>query len=126
MKSKNIQLVLITAALASCNRALIIPEQQFSPVAADSVLTRPPSYIDTLTNASFCACNCEAGYYRLWNYAMDPNADPYTIVPFNSRYYFPEHYESKTLAWQNDHVVVRGGFGSYCVESTNTTHGGGG
>ncbi|KAI9450322.1 hypothetical protein F5148DRAFT_1290906 [Russula earlei] len=129
MKSKNIQLVLITAALASCNRALIIPEQQFTPVAADSALIMAPSYTDTLTNNSFAACNCEAGYYRLWNYAMDPNADPYSIVPFNSRYYFPEPYENKALSWSGDHVIVRGGFGSCCVEtipSSSSWHGSGG
>ena len=39
-KSTHIQLILITAALASCNRA-VIPQQQPESITADSTLTMP-------------------------------------------------------------------------------------
>jgi hypothetical protein len=110
MKSKKIQLVLITAALASCNRT-IIPEQQFVGPTIDSTLITRPSHDDSLFNNGFAGCDCGSSYYRLWNYSFSPN-NIYNIAPINGNYYFPTHRQSKIIKAQNNQVVVRGGFGS--------------
>ena len=109
MKSKKIQLVLISAALASCNRTLI-PEQQFVGPTNDSALIASPSYDDSLFSNAFINCDCEASYYRLWNYSFSQN-NIYNIAPINSSYYFPTRKQSKIIKSQSNNFIVRGGFG---------------
>ncbi len=109
MKSKQIKLVLISAALASCNRQLI-PQQKLPNNIPDSTLTAAPDYEDSVANNEITPCDCEATYYNLWNYSFDPSG-VYHIYPIDKSYYFPSNREQKMAKWHGGNFIVRGGFG---------------
>jgi len=88
-KSTKIQLVIITAALASCNR-IIIPSMSETGYLPDPGLMAIPAYEDT---ASDCPCT--------QNNKRDTLYEPY----------YPGYYYRKGAFWRNHQFVVRGGFG---------------
>jgi hypothetical protein len=103
-RSKTIQLVLITAALASCNRG-IIPSDRGGAALEDSTLVAEPVQDDN----TYYAC-CEEIYSSLWNYSFSP-AGVYFNAPLNANPYYPGRRYKKGAFWHNGHFIVRGGFG---------------
>jgi hypothetical protein len=112
-RSKHIHLVLITAALASCNREIL----HLAPGAvlpADSTLTAAPVYDDDYPDC------CQDIYSSLWNYSFSPYGN-YYIGPLGGRPiipYFPGRGYRKGLFWRHNTFVVRKGFGTTGVAST--------
>ena len=108
-KSKQIQLVLITAALASCNRQLV-PQVSGLPVTADSTLTAPPPYGSDTACGTFNEC-CQEVYSQLWNYSFNPLGTYYYPGAPLGTWYYPGVLYRKGAFWRNKHFVVRGGWG---------------
>jgi hypothetical protein len=107
-KSTQIQLVIITAAMASCNR-LVVPQQQAGGIEADSSLIAAPVPNDSTDVDSSCVCNCQA-WYPSASYSASPFGSIYYIGPVNSGYYYSPHYSSNAV-WHGKSYIVRGGFG---------------
>jgi hypothetical protein len=104
-KSSSIKLVLIGAALASCNR-IIIPSQSPADAVYDSSLVAPPAIDGDIYNNSFNFCCNEV--LPLWTYSFNPNLYPLNISPtaYNTaRLYRRGHF------WRNTHFIIRGGWG---------------
>jgi hypothetical protein len=106
-KSGKIQLVLITAALASCHRELI-PSQSFTRNTADSTLTAPAPGADPYYS-TFNVC-CQEAYSQLWNYSFNPLSTFY-FGPIGPSYYYPGGLYRKGAFWRSNHFIVRGGLG---------------
>ena len=112
-KSSSIKLVLIGAALASCNR-IIIPSQSPSDAVNDSSLVAPPTTDSDVYNNSFNTCCNEV--LPLWTYSFNPNLYPLNISPsayITARLYRRGHF------WRNSDFIIRGGWGK-TGESTNS------
>ena len=102
IRAKQIRLVIVTALLASCNR-VIIPETATDANIPDSALTRAP-----VADESQYDCNC----------VFNPHYQPYSLdLGF---YYTGQSYDyayipgrtyRKATHWQNNKLIVRGGFG---------------
>jgi hypothetical protein len=106
-KTKKIQLVLITAALASCNRVMIPLEPTSNPVL-DSTLTAAPAYDTTNSLNSYTPC-CEP-CSQLWDYSFNPFGYYYG-TDIGRSYYSPRKEYRKKVAWHGSHVILRGGWG---------------
>jgi hypothetical protein len=101
-RSKKIQLVIITAALASCGR-YIIPMQSSSNINVDSTLTALPADSESVS------CNCWHQDSSIKNHTINsPGINNFIELADN---YFPGHLYRKEAFWRNDHFIVRGGFG---------------
>ena len=109
-KSRQIQLVLITAVLASCNRAFV-PAPAVDRAQVDSLLTAAP--VDGADSGMSYAgfCNLQP-CHLLWNYSFDPHSG-YYAGPWGSYYdyYYPGTLYRRGSLWRNNHFVVRNGFG---------------
>jgi hypothetical protein len=101
IRAKKIQLVIVTALLASCNR-VIIPDRTTDANTTDSTLTvKPPG------DESAYGCDC----------AFNPNYQPYhfdfvnfyTGLPYGN-IYIPGRTYRKYVGWQNSKLILRGGF----------------
>jgi hypothetical protein len=104
-KSSSIKLVLIGAALASCNR-MIIPSQSVAGNGYDSSLISPPLIDSDSYNNSFNLCCNEV--LPIWNYSFNLNLYPANIsqpVNNSARLYKRGH------CWRNSHFIVRDGWG---------------
>jgi hypothetical protein len=104
-KSSSIKLVLIGAALASCNR-IIIPSQSAAEDVNDSNLVAPPAISGNSYNNLFNVC-CNV-ILPLWTYSFNPNLYPLNIsqTAYNTaRWYRRGHF------WRNSHFIIRGGWG---------------
>ena len=110
-RSKKIHLVLITAALASCNRQ-IIPSQPDMGYVTDPSLMRPNEFADS-SYECFCSVNDSTGSNVLYNSSgYWYNGQPYDF------FYRPGHIYRRGTFWRSPHqVVVRGGFGKSSVSS---------
>ena len=110
-KSTHIQLILITAALASCNRA-VIPQQQPESITADSTLTMPvvndSTYVD---NYNDCGCN---DFYPSRVNSSTPYSTFYISPVYDSYYYTGRRYRKATVV-RGSTAIVRGGFGKSSV-----------
>ena len=128
-RSKHIQLVLVTAALASCNR-MIIPSDPSAGYVPDSRLTAVPAYIDSTSD---CACDLDStnnstypygdydynypyyySYYPYYSFYYYPYYNPYYpygYYGFHGSSYMPSRPYRKGAFWRNSHFIVRGGFG---------------
>ncbi len=106
-RTKKIQLVLISAALASCNRVLV-PLEPIGNHAVDSTLTAAPVYDGDSSMGRYMPC-CQA-YSQLWNYSFNPFVFYYP-GPLGQSYYHPGKEYRKKIGWQGNQVVVRGGWG---------------
>jgi len=111
-KTKTIHLVLITAALASCNR-VIIPGQSAEVSGTDSALTAATAEEDSVYD---CGCQPVSNNYNGYN-PYDYYNNPffnfnifYTGRPFNVPYRAAPRYPINT-SFRNHTFVVRGGFG---------------
>jgi hypothetical protein len=104
-RSQKIQLVLITAALASCNR-VVIPSQSATGFAADSTLTRTPE--DTEEGPDRCVCTPGDSSSI---YVFDRYADVYYSGQANGIIYVPGRFYRRGLVWRNHQFILRGGFG---------------
>ena len=104
-KSKKINLVVLTAILASCNRSMI-PIQQ--PIAAsyDSSLTISPSPGDSTYNLAFIPCSCQIEKYNKQITGQD-----FYMAPMNEAYYSPTKWQQRQSTWIGKSFVVKGGFG---------------
>jgi hypothetical protein len=121
-KTKGIQLVLITAALASCGRQWI-PRQAVTADPADSTLTAAPAaggspYDDPYADPP-SPCDCESPVAQLWNYSFNlfsvyyfgPVGPGYRTPRYQAGHRTPGGFHGKGAAWRNSHFVVRGGIG---------------
>ena len=110
-KSKQIQLVLITAVLASCNRA-IIPQRNNG--LADSTLIVEPIYGDSINSTAYDPCWYEANQ-EYWNYPFSL----YCYGLMNTSYYYPVNGNVKGKIWRGNRFIVRGGFGKSGVSASS-------
>jgi hypothetical protein len=111
-RSKTIHLVLITAALASCNRN-IIPSDPRAAYSKDSTLVAEPLEMDN----TYYAC-CDEPYSSLWNYSFSPFG-PTWYFPVHPGPYYPGRQYKKGAFWQKGHFIVRGGFGKTSVSAAS-------
>lgn len=112
-RTKNIRLVLVTAALASCNR-VIIPDRPEAGYAPDPSLTATPLYDDYRYD---CDCRFDTTYY---NYPGNYFSFYYTGQPYGYVYDPGVIYRKKAF-WHNHTFIVRGGFGKSAVSAASTT-----
>lgn len=126
-RSKKIQLLLVTAVLASCNR-VIIPGETAAAYAPDpnraavpanapdstftitSANTIDPSLIATPAyNADWYNCTCQLDY-AYFNYPYNYYGFYYTGHPWLPLYR-PGHTYRRQAFWQNHQFIIKGGFG---------------
>ena len=104
-RSKKIHLVLITAALASCNR-VVIPSQSATAYITDSTLTQTPDEEDP----SQCVCTVNANDSS----TISLYDEPYSFY-YNGSFYGPVYTPGRIYRrgafWRSHRFVVRGGFG---------------
>ena len=108
-KSIHIKLMLITAALASCNRT-IIPSVTPDIQEKDSSLVATPDFDPVEPD-----CYCEMDYdstRNLYNYNRLVFYN--WIFPQRATYY-PGRFYRRDYKWRNHHFIVRGGFGKTAV-----------
>jgi hypothetical protein len=113
-RSKHIHLVLVTAALASCNR-IIIPADPSAPYVPDSTLTTTPAYTDSTYNCDCEVNNYDQYYSPYWHYGYYYNSY-YPGWGHGSIFYTGRSYRSRTIA-RSSHFVARGGFGKLGVSA---------
>jgi hypothetical protein len=109
IRAKQIQLVIVTALLASCNR-VIIPDRTADGNTTDSTLTVKPDY-----DESTYGCDC----------VFIPNYQPYSF-DFGSYYiglpygniYTPGRNYRRLATWQNSKLIIRGGFSKTSTTSS--------
>ena len=124
-KSKTIQLVLITAALASCNR-VIIPSQSAEAAEPDPSLTAATAGEDSVYD---CSCQLDPNNYNWYNpydYYNEPFIDfnmYYTGQPFNVPYR-PGHLYRINTTFHHHVIVVRGGFGKAASAGSSSSSAG--
>jgi hypothetical protein len=105
IRAKNIQLVIVTALLASCNRT-IIPEESVAANTPDSSLTRTPAPDQRIYD---CDCVVNPYYQSYQPYSLDFSFY-YSGQPYGYTY-TPGHNYSKALVRHNNTFILRGGFG---------------
>ncbi len=103
-KSSRIQLVLVTALLASC-RTVVLPERQqpIDPYIPDSALTKAPAD----TASPDCACRGEEDYpvYERYVSPLDFWYESFGYISYPRMRYYIGHVNGP------GHIAVRGGFG---------------
>ena len=109
-KTKQIRLVLISAALASCNRQLT----QFQPIVnhdTNSALTSPPIYDSSDYDGYGCQCLLyNEPYTQLWLNPYNPFG--YYYNGFIGQYYYQRNKRNlKNLVLIGNHFIVRSGWG---------------
>ena len=96
-KTKNISLVLITAALASCDR-------QFTNTGDGEIPSDEPTtvYMRTDTTEDYTQVNIYNNYGNLWYYAFRPYYGYYNggYCGYYNNWYLPNHFHH----WGNNHV----------------------
>lgn len=109
IRAKKIQLVLVTALLASCNR-VIIPDRTADGNTTDSALTVKPVYDDNRYD-----CNCVFNpYYQPYSFDF---GFYYTGQPYGNMYIPGRNYR-RIATWQNSKLIVRGGFSKTSTTSS--------
>lgn len=109
--------MLITAALASCNREWV-PRQSINVDPLDPALTAAPARADSsykegdedLFGDPLMPCNCQDTLSQLWNYSFKPFGVFY-IGPVGAPPYYPGSLFRKGAFWRSNHFVIRGGLG---------------
>jgi hypothetical protein len=109
IRAKKIQLVIVTALLASCNRTIIPEGFAAGSDTPDSSLTRTPVADETRYD-----CNCVFNpYYQPLSpyqpYSLDFSFY-YSGQPYGYAYTPGRNYR-KALVWHNNKFILRGGFG---------------
>jgi hypothetical protein len=107
-RSKKIQLLLVTAILASCNRVIIpgetmaayAPDPNRTAAPADSSLIATPAFNDSWYN---CTCQLDDAYYNYFSFY-------YTGHPWLPLYR-PGHFYRRQAFWKNHQFTIKGGFG---------------
>jgi hypothetical protein len=112
-RSKKIKLVLITAALAACNRTLVPPASK-TVYPEDTTLTATPAERD-----STCDPCSQAIISSIWNYSFS-NKWPFSFEQISYSPYYPEKLYRKGAVWKNNHFIVRGGFGKSWLQSVSS------
>ncbi len=109
-KSTKIHLILVSAALASCNR-VIIPAQPAAGYIADPTLTAAPIGDDSTGACGYCSeINMQPGNYQTYPYYSYDFY--YNWQPFGVYYlYYPGSAYRKGAFWRNNQFILRGGFG---------------
>lgn len=103
-KSRHIQLVLITAALSSCNHEFI-PRGGKVPIISDSALTAGNSLTDTVSCLICCQNN-----QKFWNYSFNPFGNN-SFGVIGNYYYDPEKRYKSIIKMKGTNMVVQGGWG---------------
>ncbi len=106
-KTKTIHLILISAALASCNRDFV-PVRSSNEQTIDSTLLAEPEYEEVMLPSPCMSC-CQ-NYQPLWSYSFSPigNVNPF---PVNHIYYY--HWKKGLpVVNRGGKAIVRGGWGS--------------
>src|SRR5689334_12249859 len=104
-RSKKIQLVLITAALASCNR-IVIPSQSATGLIPDATLTRTPD--EDGEGPDRCVCtpvNSDSSTISL--YEEYPGI--YYPGPSVGIIYIPGRTYRRGILWRSHQFIMRGG-----------------
>jgi len=107
-RSKKIHLVLITAALASCNRT-IIPSQSPKGLIPDSTLTQTPD--EEGEGPDRCVCtpvNADSSTISLYEEYPEGIYFPGQI---GGNVYIPSGTQRRGVILRSHHFVMRGGFG---------------
>ena len=105
-RSKHIQLVLVTAVLASCNRVMI-PADPSAPYVPDSTLTMAPAYTDSSAN-----CGCD-----WYNYGDQYYASSYLSYGYYYHSWYPGSFVRRGTVLRSNHFIARGGFGKFGVSA---------
>jgi hypothetical protein len=106
IRAKNIQLVIVTALLASCNRTIIPEESAAASSTPDSSLTRTPAPDQRIYD---CDCVVNPFYPSYQPYSLDVDFY-YSGQPYGYAYTPGRNY-SKALVWHKNTFILRGGFG---------------
>ena len=120
-KSKTIRLVLITAALASCNR-VIIPGQSAEASDPDPALTAAAADDDSVYDCSCQFSRTNYNWHNPYEYYNSPYIDfhiYYTGQPVSAPYKAGQRYRINT-SFRNHVLVVRGGFGKAASAGTSS------
>jgi len=107
-RSKKIQLVLITAALASCNR-IVIPSQSATALIPDSTLTRAPEAEGEGPDRCVCTPVNNIDSSTISLYEEYPGI--YYPGPSVGTIYIPGRTHRRGILWRSHQFIMRGGFG---------------
>jgi hypothetical protein len=116
-KTKAINLLLVSAALASCQRDFI-PVRNTNASPIDSALLDEPEYAEVLSSAPCkSCCNFEPERDRLlWNYSFNPVGYP-TPFPVTTHYYY--HWKNeKSVIVRGSKAIVRSGWGTSAMTTS--------
>jgi hypothetical protein len=113
IRAKKIQLVIVTALLASCNR-VIIPESPADSNTPDPSLTSTPVIEDSRYH---CDCVFDPHYQPYKPYSLDFSF--YYSGQFYGYPYTPGRSYRKALVWHNNKAILRGGFGKTTVATAS-------
>jgi hypothetical protein len=110
-KTKTISLLLVSAALASCQRDFV-PLRSTGEQPIDSALLDEPQY-EEVVSPSPCSSCCEQApqnYQPLWNYSFNPIG---SIAPFPVRHAYHYHWGKEIpVVNRGNKAIVRSGWGS--------------
>jgi hypothetical protein len=113
-KSKQIQLLLISAALASCNREFV-PAASSTQLLDKSVMTQEPTYDDRDINPNCVPCYLTQ--QLIWNYAFNPG-NYYSFSPISLGYYSSGYKYRSAVISRGNKLIIRGGWGKTATTST--------
>jgi hypothetical protein len=106
-KTKAIHLILISAALASCNREFV-PVRGSNGQLIDSSLLAEPEYEEVMLPSPCMSC-CQ-NYQPLWSYSFNPLGN---LNPFPAGHIYYYHWNKRPPVWVHGYkVIVRSGWGS--------------
>lgn len=106
-KSKKIQLILISAALASCNRHFAPARTADWDITDTTLAARQAQDTDSCANDDI---SCLQEPFQLWNYSFDPFGNFYYwhgAYP----YYSQGRRSRKGMVWHGGKGIIRGGWG---------------
>ena len=109
-KSTKVQLVLISVALASCNR-LVVPQ----PTAMNSQTDMFDPGVDS-NHTDSC---CNEYYSELWNFSLEPQQQFPDLPSKYSLHYLAGNYRERSF-WKKNTIIVRGGWGNCGVTTTGS------
>ena len=112
-KTNNIRLVLITAALASCNRETV-PIQSAHNLYSDSTLNEALEGGNSGFRDAIPYC---MAIPQIWNYPFGAFCYYYGC-PHVLTHYQPGREYRKGVAWRRGHIIVRGGWGNSGVSKS--------
>jgi hypothetical protein len=116
-KTKAISLILVSAALASCQRNFV-PARNSNGPFIDSALLEEPEYAEVRSSSPCISC-CQLNAQNnqlLWNYSFNPigNLSPF---PVTTHYYY--HWKNeKSVIVRGSKAIVRSGWGTSAMTTS--------